>query len=252
MKGTPFAMWRTSPGLESLAPSTRLLLGAVLLGGLLLITPASPAAVVWIGGTLVLWLALLRPRVRLVLGIALWTVLVGSPLFLAAAFVRALGQDSAGGGLSAAMLDSFRIVIKGCAVTLIAITTLSTLDPARLQEGLRRLHLPRTLSALIAQILVQTGSLVEETDRLMRAVQLRLPASRARTGWALVRGIPSMWLPRVMTRAERVASAMTLRGFDGWTGVAEPAPAGPRDWLAAAGGLLWFFASVALFLWGTK
>lgn len=246
LKAVRFGLWGTSPGLRFLAPPTRVFLAACLLTGMLLIPPSSSQSVLWVAATLTLWLLVLRAPVRLVLEIALWGVLLGSPLYLLAAVAGRLQSGTSDPAFSSGLLDVLRILFKGATVTLVALTTLSTLDPAQLQEALVRLRLPGVVAGLITQILVQTGKLIEETENITRAVRLRAPASGLSTTWMLARGLPSMWLPRVMARAERIANAMMLRSFDGRGVVLESSAVDKTDWIAVAVGFLWLGVSLAL------
>jgi len=239
MKTDSLGLWKRSPGLQSLAPATRLLLGAILLAGLLLTRPSTLASATWIAVSVAVWLALLRTPIRLLLGMAVWAVVLGSPLFLVAAVFADFNSGLPPPALATGLLQALEILLKGTAVTMAGLTTLSTVDAAQLQEGLTGLRLPRKVSVLITQILVQTGILIEETGSLIRAIRLRTPAGRLGLSWMLARGIPSIWLPRVMGRAERVAWAMTLRGFDGEIRTPEPIPARPLDWIYAVAALLW-------------
>ena len=237
------SLWGVSAGLASLAPPTRLALGGGLLVGLFGMAPASIEAVIWIGSTLVLWVLLLRTPIRLVLGIVLAAVLLGSPVFALAAIVGA----APGGGVSNGLVHALEILFKGGAITLVALTTLSSLDPAALQDGLRRLWFPPMLAGLITQILVQTGRLFEETESMVRAARLRIASSGPAMVWLLAKGIPRMWLPRVLGRAERVALAMTIRGFDGRVGLGDAKPMGSMDRCALATTLLWLTLSLLWF-----
>ncbi len=247
MRGGRIGLWDASPGLGSLLPSSRLLMGGFLLVGLLLVTPSSPFAVAWMIGTILAWLLLLRCPIRLALGIAAWSVIVGSPLFVVAAVIDKSANELSLGAVTAGIVQSLGILLKSCAVTTAGLTTLSTLNPVQFQTGMGRLHVPATVSGLITQILVQTGHLFEETGNLARAIRLRLPGSRYRTAWLIVRGMLTMWLPRVLARAERVASAMILRGFDGRLWIEDARPLGRIDWFALAIALLWLGGSVMLF-----
>ncbi len=243
------SLWGISSGLESLAPPTRLLLGASLLVGLFATVPSSIDAVVWIILTLSIWVLVLRTPARLVLGIVLGAAFFGSPIFALSAVVGTLGWDARIYDISNGLLHAARILLKGGALTLVALTTLSSLDPSQLQDGMRRLRLPPMLAGLITQILVQTGRLFEETQSMVRAARLRVGSSGPSTAWLLARGIPRMWLPRVMARAERVALAMAIRGFDGRLGLGDPKPAGPADRWAVATALVWLTLSLLLFGW---
>jgi energy-coupling factor transporter transmembrane protein EcfT len=131
-----------------------------------------------------------------------------------------------------------------------ALTTLSSLDPAQLHQALVRLRVPRTLVGLITQILIQTGVLLEETLSLIRALRLRYSQSGIRVLWLLACGIPSMWLPRVLNRAERTAVAMVWRGFDGRLSLTELDPLGALDWFVVLAATGWLLVSLLLFHWG--
>jgi len=244
--GSRFRLWGASPGLDIVLPSSRILAGGLVLAGLLLVAPSTLASVAWIAASALLWVGILRSPIGLVLGIAVWSVIVGSPLFVLGALAGSAGGGNLAAEASSAFYRSIGILIKGCAVTTVALTTLSTLDPAQLQGGLQRLRVPEILSGLVTQILVQAGNLLEESGNLRRALQLRVPSSRSRTAWLIVRGLVTLWLPRLLERSERVAGAMALRGFDGGSMLADPASTRLVDWLMVIGGLIWLGASVAI------
>jgi len=246
MKGGQLGLWGASAGLGNLLPSSRLVMGGSLMVGLLLGTPSSSLRVIWMIGSILFWLWLVRCPIRLALGIAAWSAIVGSPLFAIAALVNRSAIGLNFDSVTAGVFQSLGILLKSCAVTIAGLTTLSTLDPVQLQAGMSRLCVPAVVSGLIIQILVQAGHLVEEIGNVARAIRLRVPARGYRTAWLITRGMLTVWLPRVLSRADRVASAMTLRGFDGRVRFEDPCPMGRGDWFALAGALLWLGASVVM------
>jgi len=80
-----------------------------------------------------------------------------------------------------------------------------------LHRGLVCLPIPRSLVALIVQLINQTTLLAEETIRIVGVLRLR-GASGVR-GIRVLFAFPVVWMVRMLFRAERSAAAMAVRGY---------------------------------------
>jgi len=105
------------------------------------------------------------------------------------------------------------ILIKGVGSLLVSVATISTIGAADLYPAIGGLPLPVTARLILIQIVQQTGMLLNETGRIRTAVALRGGGRAGSGGGTLVRALPGTWLVRVAGRAERVASAMDVRGY---------------------------------------
>ena len=110
--------------------------------------------------------------------------------------------------------EAMGILTRGMCTMFIAVTTVSTMRLVDLKDGLHQLRLPQPLVALVTQILQQSSILLTETKRVFQAMRLRGASSGIRTSLLLVRSLPLVWLPRMITKSERVGRAMEARLFD--------------------------------------
>ena len=139
------------------------------------------------------WLALCRPNWRL-LGKAIpFAVAMFSPLAVYAPFA-----DVPFAPLS--------IAWRGTASLLVSVAASSAVAVNELRQGL--CFLPRTLSTLILQIVLQTTLLSGEVRRISHALLLR------GGGMRVLFAFPVVWLSRLLIRADRIGDAMEMRGFE--------------------------------------
>lgn len=207
------APWHTLPGsargpVARLAPQTRLLCAAAVLGVCLMTRVTTVRGAALMLAAVLLWLALCRPpaaaaRNALVLGLVFL-----SPAFLLTPLLRA----DAGSWLAAAAAP-WSIVGRGLAVMQVSVAAAATLSASDLRLGMVRLPVPEIARQILLQILQQTAALLGETRRVAAALAVR----GSGLGWTdrlrLLAALPTVWLPRVLLRAERVAAAMELRGL---------------------------------------
>jgi len=106
-----------------------------------------------------------------------------------------------------------RIVARGLGVMLVSAVTLGSLGGADLPAALVGVRMPAVLVAILVQIVHQVGTLVHETRRMAGAMAVRGATGGSRAALRVAVALPSVWLPRVVDRAERVAAAMELRGL---------------------------------------
>jgi energy-coupling factor transporter transmembrane protein EcfT len=193
-----------------LAPAMRLVAG-VLLFAACMVAPTSrlPGAAL-AAATALGWLVVCRPPWRFVRAVLVLGLAVLLPYFL----LVALLADGAGLAAPPATLASAgALLLRGASGLLVSAATLTTLRISELDEALAALPVPSALSAILVQIVHQTGTLAYETRRVSAAMSVRGASTGGHTAWRLVSSLPRVWLPRIVQRADRVAAAMELRGF---------------------------------------
>lgn len=198
-----------------------------------LLAPRPPAAGCGLGVlVLVGWLAACAPPRRVVWGTACAGVAGTLPVGLAvgAALVWGTGEPR---GLAPAV----ELVARGTATALVTVATATTLPLSQLRVALATLPVPSAVAAVLLQIVQQTGALLEETGRVMTALAVR-GAGRGGVRWAAA--LPRTWLPRLLSRAERVATAMEVRELGEAQLVGVETPRGK----AVDGALLWGLAGL--------
>lgn len=231
------ALWHDTWGcgrgpVVRLAPAMRLLAGAVLFAACMVAPTSRLPGAALAAVTALAWLAMCCPPwrfVRAVLGLGLAVLL---PYFL----LMALLAEGAARQTSLGMLVwAGGLLVRGASGLLVSAATLTTLRVSELDQALAALPVPAAVSAILVQIVHQTGTLAYETRRVASAMSVRGAATGGRMAFRLVASLPRVWLPRIVERADRVAAAMELRGF------CEPGPdrrsprrLGWRDGLAVA------------------
>jgi energy-coupling factor transporter transmembrane protein EcfT len=136
------------------------------------------------------------------------------PYFLLAPLMKmwpSAGFRPAGWG--PALTVPWSLFLHGLAGLLVTMATTSVLSASDLRSGLLALPMPRTLTAILVQIVQQTHSLLSETKRMAAAMAVRGAAGGGRAAIRVLVSFPRVWLPRVVSRAERLAAAMELRGY---------------------------------------
>lgn len=193
-----------------LAPATRLLVGTLLFGACMVAPTSRLPGAVLAPAIALGWLAACRPPwrfVRAVLGLGLAVLL---PYFL----LMALLAEGAGPETPLGMLVSVGdLLLRGGSGLLVSAATLTTLRISELDQALAALPVPAAVSAILVQIVHQTGTLAYETRRVAAAMSVRGASAGGRAAWRVLYSLPRVWLPRVVQRADRVAAAMELRGF---------------------------------------
>lgn len=138
------------------------------------------------------------------------------------------------GPLSASAEGVRRAALIACKVSacvLVMMTLLHAVEPARLGQALRSLHLPETVVRLFVLTARYLSLIREEAVRLHDAMRMRgfRPRSNGHT-WRSYGNLVGMLLVRALDRAQRIEEAMLCRGYNGrFPHLAEPAPA-LRDW----------------------
>lgn len=157
-----------------------------------------------------------------------------------------LPEISEGGNRTDVTAFVWSVLLRGAATMGIAASSVAAMTTSEFEEGLHRLIHVQLLTLLIMQILQQTGVLLAETRRASDAIALR-SSSGGRYGMLLLaRNIPNVWLPRMLYKAERVASAMEVRQFGDTPVVQAHGNLSWKEWLFLIFSVLVLATSVAL------
>lgn len=216
------ALWRELWGCgwgpaRQLSPQARLAAGGMALAACLL-APPSAAGVGMAVAAAAGWVAACGPPAKV-----LALPLAGAVAGLLPVVVLAGAGVGWGEGAAAALGVGAALVLRGAVAAVVAVATAAALTPAELGAGLAALGVPRSVAAILLQILHQTGVLLEETGRVGIALTVR---AGGRGGARVAAGFPGVWLPRLLGRAERAAVAMEVRGV----GAAELAGGPQSPW----------------------
>lgn len=208
-------LWGSGRGpISRIAPQSRIIAGTLVFAACLAapsgrgMGAALIAAVAagWMGACGLPWRAL---KSFAVLGLAMFL-----PYFLLIPLIAPAGPAGEGPArLAAALAVPWDVFLHGLAGLFVAAATVSALSISDLRRGLLALPLPHVLAAVLIQIVHQTATLAAETGRIAAAMAVRGGTRGATTVWRVASGLPRVWLPRVVGRADRVAAAMELRGY---------------------------------------
>lgn len=213
MRATWHELWGSARGPTTrLAPQIRLLAGALVFFGCMLAPAADEHGALFIAVATTAWLAACEPPPKTVwtavgLGLALFL-----PYFLLLPLLPAPPAASAG-GFWPMLRVPWTLLVRGMSGILVSLATVTTLSASDLREALVRLPVPAIVSAILVQIVHQTATLFYETKRVAAAMAVRGATSGGRAAWRVLAAVPSVWLPRILERADRVAAAMELRGY---------------------------------------
>lgn len=193
-------------------PETRLVAGAVTFAGCVVSSGATGAGSLCAGSIATAWVVACRPpwrvlRASLLLGLALLL-----PYFLLLPlFPEPAGETAESWG--GALIVPWTLLVRGLSSTVVSVATVTALSASDLRVALLRLPVPSVVSAILLQIIHQTGTLFYESRRLAAAMAVRGASSGGLTAWRVLFSLPQVWLPRIIVRAERVGAAMELRGY---------------------------------------
>jgi energy-coupling factor transporter transmembrane protein EcfT len=220
----------------ALSPQARLLCGVLVLVTALTSLPDPLTGIIFTLCVSAVFLLLCGAPLRHLMRASIAVVSMSAPVLCYAMIARSDGPAfSPGTSLSvdAAMQQQIVVVaLKGMSCALIVVGALSTVSFSELSDSLARIPLPRIVLLLILQILHQTQLLRDETARISDAFAVRGATSGIRASGLVLRYFPQTWLPRIVSKSDRVANAMELRGY----GTALPqfvrSPMILRDWCA--------------------
>jgi energy-coupling factor transporter transmembrane protein EcfT len=105
------------------------------------------------------------------------------------------------------------MLVWGAGALVSTLATVTVLSMGDLREGLLRLPVPALVSNILLQMVHQTATLAYETRRMAAAMAVRGAISNRQSGFKILTSLPTVWLPRVIERADRIAAAMELRGY---------------------------------------
>lgn len=223
-----------------LAPRTRIIAGTLAALSCAACDATTPAGLVLVLLTVLVWLAAAAAPVRLVARLTLLGAVMLAPFLALTPFVHPTVDGPGPAWVT------FAVFSKGLATLLVATVTLSTLTLARMHEGLGTLPLPSLLVAIVVQIFLQAGLLGRETARMVRALSVRRAVEGTAHGIVTLAGVSAMWMQRLLGKVEKVGAAMELRGFDGTRPPLEVRAAGPRDGVALLLAGAWLVALVVV------
>jgi energy-coupling factor transporter transmembrane protein EcfT len=224
--------------------------GAILFAACLVAPAGSRGGLLVLGATAAGWTLLCRPPLSIVRKAFGFGLVLFVPFALLAAAFPAAGSPSAPigeGSVDRVLPFAIGVAAKGMATLLVSVATLSTLRLWEFQQGLGSFPLPGMALSILAQMLLQIGTLAEETARIAAVLTLR--GGGGRGSFPLVAALPKVWLPRVIARAERTALAMEIRGFSGESPRFESWNHGRGEAGALALSFAWLLASIALRSW---
>lgn len=160
-----------------------------------------------------------RPPMRILKGYVLLAAALYLPLLLVAG---GLSLYTPSPDLLAVTDVSARAVL----VLLAGVLTMTVLPVQDLGCALTVLRVPRLLRDLTGMILIQTGIMLSETQMTIQAFAVRGARSGLASAFAVIKGFPRVWLPRVLARSDRVINAMLQRRYTTEDDTAVPLHAG--------------------------
>jgi len=224
-----------------LAPEARLVVACALLFASLASPVATGAGSALSGAICGAWILSCRPPWRVLRSALLLGMTLFLPFFLLTPWLEA-GASSLGRATV-----PWTILVRGSSCLVVSLTAASTLAASDLREALLRLPAPAMVTMIMTQIVHQVPLLIDETRRIAAAMVVRAATGRGVPSWRVARALPLVWLPRVLERSERVAAAMTLRGYCESSGdLRQSRRLDPRDCAAVALAILVLASAVVL------
>ncbi len=214
--------------MRRLAPSTRLACGVLIFASCLALPIFRGWGVSMIFGTVLIWVAFCGIPLKRLGGLSLYSITLFLPCFLISPWLEP--HPALNGYWFATVGVPLEISLRGAACIFICAATVASLDLSEFNMGLVRLPIPRAMAGLIFQIVHQTAMLTDESTRIASALRLRGMPTGFMMNLKFLPALPTIWLLRTINRAERIAAAMALRGFELPRGSA----CEPRSWLDTA------------------
>lgn len=208
MKTHYHRVWGSAAGsVRSIAPQVRIICGlGVFLTCLIAPYQKISGLAVCIASTAA-WLAVVMPPWRVVGPSAILGLILFVPYLILIPFMKPEAAGVPAG-----------VFLRGMCGVLISATTVSSLSLGELHDGVSRLPLPSMVTAILLQIIQQTGTIVYETERIASAMAVRGATGSGYAALKVLSTVPQVWLPRVVLKAERLADAMDMRGYNGPSG----------------------------------
>jgi energy-coupling factor transporter transmembrane protein EcfT len=240
--------WGCSGGpIRRLAPGTRIILAALLFSACVVCQPSTVGGLACMAMTVAIWVVLCRPPRQLMASVLLFGAALLLPTFLLTPLLEVPGP------VIHRLAIPWALFARGMAAMLITAVAIASMSLGELHDGFRQIGMPAIIAALVAQIIHQTGALVEESLHIGQALSLRCAEHGVRTAWRALFSLPRVWLPRVMLRAERVAAVMELRGYAGQVGSPHRHRFAVRDTASITAAAAWVaLAIVSRKWWGAR
>lgn len=211
MRTTWHDIWGSARGpIRRLAPQSRILCGVGLFASCMIAPATTLLGSCVIVSITVAWGGLCRPPLKVVRSSVLLGLALFLPFFLLIPLIR---EQGAGPDWGRSLVVLWVVVLRGMAGMQVSILTVTSLTASELRQGLVRIPVPEVIAAVLLQIVHQASTLIYETRRVAAAIAVRSGSSGVRTAVRLLAALPGAWLPRIITRADRVAAAMEVRGY---------------------------------------
>ena len=233
-----------------LTPTARILVFGCLLAACLIAPPGAPPGLAFVWLSLVLWLTVCRPSARMVRMVCRAGTMFFLPLLVLLSLAAYVCETYIPGGADAIAV-MWNVSVKSVCSLFLSLGLAAQFSAGEFHQGLSRLPLPRTATAILGQMVHQMDLLVEETRGILSALTVRGASGPGRAFWRLLVALPQVWLPRLAGRAERLAVAMEARGFDGTVPGLPGRPWRLADTLALLAACAWTALAVGIrWQWG--
>ena len=175
---------------------------------------------------------------------SLYSMALFLPLFLLTPWMESAGAVRGNPWLDAAEIP-LAMSLRGTCCVFVCAATMAVLDLADFSAAFGPLPIPHIIKNLLMQIAHQTSMLTDESQRISAAVRIRGLPSGFTSKLRFLPAVPTIWLLRIMNRADRIGAAMDLRGFETLTR-ASPANISLMDGFAITTALLVLGASISI------
>lgn len=215
MRSSLHDIWGCAKGqITRLAPETRIAAGAMVFASCMIAPTTATAQLDLVAPAVLVWLLFCRVPPKTLRNVILFALLILAPVFLLVPVMWAgLGGEKV--SLWVSLARTWAVFFRGMAGMLVAVSTVCSLTISDLYLGLSRLPIPKMVSSILAQIVHQTATLFYESRCVIDALAVRGATRGIGTGLEVLISLPKVWLPRILSRAERVASAMVVRDYKG-------------------------------------
>jgi hypothetical protein len=205
-----FAYWGCGNGFaRRLQPNIRILTGVISGMACLIIPLHSLWEISIIIGVTMCWCMLSGMPRKMIISCIIASFILFFPFFLLTPWM------TTGSFTTAPLIDRIAqagaIALRSTCCLFVAASTIAALAIQDVHRGLACAPIPRTLVALIVQLINQTMLLTEETARIIGVLRLR--GASGAGSLRVIFSFPIVWMVRMFFRAERSAAAMTVRGY---------------------------------------
>lgn len=163
------------------------------------------------------WLIVLQPPLRILKRAFSLSIAMFLPFFLFLPFSKPPQVASHPWFLFdfyPAIAPLFSVIVKGIAGVVIGVTAFTTLNPRQIDSIMHSLPLPDFMKLIFMQILHQSRSLFNETQKLIRVFKVRGASDgRYLKRLRVISSFPIVWMARIILRAEQSSKIMEFRGI---------------------------------------